>query len=311
VEILGIYHPEELIGATKMAYIRSGNPLVEEQLKSARTRRREGGTTAQGASRSQEIYQREVLPGQVQAVEEQLGAVRRAGGAEQAASTARSRDISKSLGGAAPGGFEETLRGAITQEAGAALGYESALRGAKAQREVQDPSRLTPIVAERESALMDLQQRITDEQTAGQAVSTASSLVGGTLVTAAGIAATLATSGTITATAASTASAFGPVGLIVGAIIAIVGGIVGLAISGEAGREAGKEAQSIAEEYDPSKVQQVGFQSALQRAQNTRGFLGSQFTGGATRGAGIPNYGGLAPLSEEAAPWTQFTGVPS
>ena len=61
----------------------------------------------QQENKSQGIYQREVLPGQVQAVEQQLGAVRRAGGAEQAAASARARDISRSLGGAAPGGVED------------------------------------------------------------------------------------------------------------------------------------------------------------------------------------------------------------
>ena len=287
---------------------------AEEEYEKARAKRAEAG---QGASTTQGIYQREVLPGQVQAVEEQLGAVRRAGAAEEAASTARARDISRSLGGSAPGGFEETLRGTITQEAGAALGYESALRGAKAQKELQDPSRLAPITSAREHELVKLQDEIQTQTTQGEAISTASTLIGGTLSAAGGVAATVgasaataaAAAGTTVSAASATASAFGPIGLIVGAIIAIVGGLIGLGVATEAGKDAGQKAEAITNQYDPTKVKQVGFQSALTRAQDTRGFLGSQFTGGATSGAGIPNYGGLAPRAEEAAPWTQFTGV--
>ena len=274
----------------------------DERREPQRERERVSRARSQGGV-SQRIYERQVLPGQVEAVEEQIGAMKRASSMEEAAASARARDISRGLKGTAPGGFEDTLRGSITQEAGTALGYESALRGAKAQQEVQDPSRMAPIVAQREKELIKLEEEIADQETAGSAIATVSATAGGVMLAGATI-----------ASLGPAAGPGAPIVAVIGAVVAIVGAIAGLAASGEARpsrRGAIKEAK---DKYDPSKVREVNFATALGSSQRgARGYLGGQFTGGTATGAGvesrISNFGGKAPKAEEAAPWTQFTGV--
>lgn len=267
---------------------------------------------------SQKLYEKEVLPGQAQAVEEQIGAMSRAVGTEEAAASARARDISRTLQGSTPGGFEDVLRGSITQEAGEALGYESALRGAKAQKEVQDPSRLAPIYAAEQESIMDMEERVAEQQAVGQAISTISSTAGGILIAGAQIAATAAAAATTTATVGggvmTLAPASGPAAPVVaaiGAIIVVTGMIVGAIASGTAGR--GRRNERRKQKYDPSKVKEVSFATALGSAQRgPRGYVGSQFTGGSALGAGIgsriQNLGGMAP-SAGVEPWMQFAGV--
>lgn len=280
------------------------------------SRRRSEGTWAGGSdegsygpgySWSQQKYQTDILPTQVQAVEEQVGAMREAVKTEEGAAAARARDIGRRHKAATPGGFETTLRGAITQEAGEALGYEGALRGAKAWKELQDPSQLAPIVKEREQQLTAITEEMQEGEQAGQAVAAVSAGAGAVVAAAGAVIATTTIAGAATAQA-------GPIGALIGAGIALTGLIIG-GIMGAAARSRGRERSSSAKKkYDPSKVKQVSFATALGAAQKgPRGYVQSQFTGGSALGPGIgsriQNLGGMAP--GQAAPWMQFAGVKS
>ena len=293
---------------------------------------------------SQGIYEKTILPGQVRAVEEQIGAMERASSTEQAAASARARDISRGLKGTAPTGFEDILRGSITQEAGEALGYESALRGAKAQKEVQDPARMAPIVAQREKELLKIEEEIADQETAGSAIATISTTAGGVMLAGASIAAieaagagaaggaaagagaagagaaggAAAGAGAAGAATAAASPAAGPAAgivAVIGAVIAITGAIIGAATAGSARESRRGRQKSAKDKYDPSKVKEVSFETALGSAQRgAGGYVGTQFTGGSGVGAGVQsrlgNIGGMAAgQATQAEPWMQFTGV--
>lgn len=296
-----------------------------------------------GDDASQKIYEEKILPQDIAAVEEQMEAMTRAVGTEEAAASARARDISRTFQGSAPGGFEDVLRGSITQEAGEALGYESALRGSQAQKELQDPSRMAPIVAKRQESLMEMEEEIAQQVNVGNAISSVSATAGGVMLAGATLAATAAqTAATAAQTAAlagatgATAAATGvtgattaavggtvagssaaagpaaPIVAVIGAVIAVIGGIIGMGVSGSASGRRGR-GQGSAKKYDPSKVRQVSFQTALGSSQKgPRGYVGNQFTGGSALGAGIgsriQNLGGMAP-GAGIEPWMQFAGV--
>ncbi|MAH51306.1 hypothetical protein CMI37_36150 [Candidatus Pacearchaeota archaeon] len=263
---------------------------------------------------SQGIYEKTILPGQVRAVEEQIGAMERASSTEQAAASARARDISRGLKGTAPTGFEDILRGSITQEAGEALGYESALRGAKAQKEVQDPARMAPIVAQREKELLKIEEEIADQETAGSAIATISTTAGGVMLAGASIAA-IEAAGAATAAASPAAGPAAGIVAVIGAVIAITGAIIGAATAGSARESRRGRQKSAKDKYDPSKVKEVSFETALGSAQRgAGGYVGTQFTGGSGVGAGVQsrlgNIGGMAAgQATQAEPWMQFTGV--